>query len=182
MTDVSITVDLAEDYTDIREQVAKLCQDFTGEYWRDLEKQPPSGTYPTAFIEALTAAGYLAALIPEEYGGAGLPVRGGAVILETINSTGCSASPGHAQMYTMGTILRHGSKEQKEYYLPKIASGELRLQAFGVTEPTTGSDTTQIKTRADKQGPVCGPAPIAMAMIISSMARRSGPVGRPIRT
>jgi len=152
MTDVSITVDLAEDYTDIREQVAKLCQDFTGEYWRDLEKQPPSGSYPTAFIEALTAAGYLAALIPEEYGGAGLPVRGGAVILETINSTGCSASPGHAQMYTMGTILRYGSKEQKEYYLPKIASGELRLQAFGVTEPTTGSDTTQIKTRADKQG------------------------------
>ena len=152
MTAVSITVDLAEDYTDIREQVAKLCQDFNGEYWRDLEKQPPSRSYPTAFIEALTAAGYLAALIPEEYGGAGLPVRGGAVILETINSTGCSASPGHAQMYTMGTILRHGSKEQKKYYLPKIASGELRLQAFGVTEPTTGSDTTQIKTRADKQG------------------------------
>ena len=152
MSTIPITMDLTEDYADIREQVVKLCQDFPGEYWRDLEKQPPSGSYPTAFIEALTAAGYLAALVPEEYGGAGLPVRGGAVILETINATGCSASPGHAQMYTMGTILKHGSKEQKNHYLPKIASGELRLQAFGITEPTTGSDTTQIKTRADKQG------------------------------
>ncbi len=152
MSEIPITMDLTEDYADIREQVAKLCQDFPGKYWRDLDKQPPSGSYPTAFIEALTAAGYLAALVPEEYGGAGLPVRGGAVILETINATGCSASPGHAQMYTMGTILKHGSKEQKNHYLPKIASGELRLQAFGITEPTTGSDTTQIKTRADKQG------------------------------
>ena len=152
MSDIPITMDLTEDYADIREQVAKLCQDFPGKYWRDLEKQPPSGSYPTAFIEALTAAGYLAALVPEEYGGAGLPVRGGAVVLETINATGCSASPGHAQMYTMGTILKYGSKEQKNHYLPKIASGELRLQAFGITEPTTGSDTTQIKTRADKQG------------------------------
>ncbi len=152
MSEIPFTMDLSEDYADIREQVTKLCQDFPGEYWRELEKQPPSGSYPTAFIEALTAAGYLAALIPKEYGGAGLPVRGGAVILETINSTGCSASPGHAQMYTMGTILRHGSTDQKNYYLPRIASGELRLQAFGVTEPTTGSDTTQIKTRADKQG------------------------------
>jgi acyl-CoA dehydrogenase len=143
---------LEEDYPEIREQVAKLCEDFPGEYWRKLEKQPPSGSYPTEFIEALTEAGYLAALIPEEYGGAGLPVRGGAVILETINRMGGSAAAGHAQMYTMGTVLRHGSKEQKDYYLPKIASGELRLQAFGVTEPTTGSDTTQIKTRADKQG------------------------------
>ena len=152
MSNIPITMDLTEDYADIREQVTKLCQDFPGEYWRDLEKQPPSGSYPTAFIEALTAAGYLAALVPEEYGGAGLPVRGGAVILETINATGCSASPGHAQMYTMGTILKHGSKEQKNHFLPQIASGELRLQAFGITEPTTGSDTTQIKTRADKQG------------------------------
>ena len=147
-----LSIPLEVDYQDIREQVAKVCADFPGEYWRKLEDQPPSGSYPTEFIEALTASGYLAALIPEEYGGAGLPVRGGAVILETINVTGCSASPGHAQMYTMGTILRHGSKEQKDYYLPKIASGELRLQAFGVTEPTTGSDTTQLKTRADKQG------------------------------
>ncbi|PIW30864.1 MAG: acyl-CoA dehydrogenase [Rhodospirillales bacterium CG15_BIG_FIL_POST_REV_8_21_14_020_66_15] len=147
-----LSIPLEVDYQDIREQVAKVCADFPGEYWRKLEDQPPSGSYPTEFIEALTASGYLAALIPEEYGGAGLPVRGGAVILETINVCGCSASPGHAQMYTMGTILRHGSKEQKEYYLPRIASGELRLQAFGVTEPTTGSDTTQLKTRAEKQG------------------------------
>ncbi|MBT6093431.1 MAG: acyl-CoA/acyl-ACP dehydrogenase [Rhodospirillaceae bacterium] len=152
MTDQPLSMSLEEDYVDIREQVTKLCEDFPGEYWRNLEKQPPSGSYPTEFIEALTEAGYLAALIPEEYGGAGLPVRGGAVILETINRNGCSAAAGHAQMYTMGTILRHGSKEQKEHFLPKIASGELRLQAFGVTEPTTGSDTTQIKTRADKQG------------------------------
>ena len=152
MSEEPIGMDIAEDYSDVRKQVIKLCEDFPGEYWRALEGQPPSRSYPTEFIEALTAAGYLAALIPEEYGGAGLPVRGGAVILETINQTGCSASPGHAQMYTMGTILRHGSKEQKEYFLPKIASGELRLQAFGVTEPTSGSDTTQIKTRADRQG------------------------------
>jgi acyl-CoA dehydrogenase len=152
MDDQMLTMSLEEDYPEIREQVAKLCEDFPGEYWRKLEKQPPSGSYPTEFIEALTEAGYLAALIPEEYGGAGLPVRGGAVILETINRMGGSAAAGHAQMYTMGTVLRHGSKEQKDYYLPKIASGELRLQAFGVTEPTTGSDTTQIKTRADKQG------------------------------
>ena len=143
---------LEDDYVEIREQVAKLCEEFPGQYWRNLEKQPPSGSYPTEFIDALTSAGYLAALIPEEYGGAGLPVRGGAVILETINRMGCSAAAGHAQMYTMGTVLRHGSKEQKEHFLPKIATGELRLQAFGVTEPTTGSDTTQIKTRAEKQG------------------------------
>jgi acyl-CoA dehydrogenase len=143
---------LEDDYVEIREQVAKLCEEFPGEYWRNLEKQPPSGSYPTEFIDALTSAGYLAALIPEEYGGAGLPVRGGAVILETINRMGCSAAAGHAQMYTMGTVLRHGSKEQKEHFLPKIATGELRLQAFGVTEPTSGSDTTQIKTRAEKQG------------------------------
>ncbi len=152
MSEEPLSMDIGEDYPDIRKQVTKLCEDFPGEYWRALESNPPSGSYPTEFIEALTAAGYLAALIPEEYGGAGLPVRGGAIILETINQAGCSASPGHAQMYTMGTILRHGSKEQKEYFLPKIASGELRLQAFGVTEPTSGSDTTQIKTRADRQG------------------------------
>jgi len=146
------TLSLEDDYPDIRDQVRKLCEDFPGAYWRDLENQPPSGSYPTEFIEALTAAGYLAALIPEEYGGAGLPVRGGAVILETINTMGCSAAAGHAQMYTMGTVLRHGSAEQKAHYLPQIARGELRLQAFAVTEPTTGSDTTQIKTRAERQG------------------------------
>ena len=150
MSASELTMTLEEDYPEIREQVAKLCAEFPGEYWRDLEKQPPAGSYPTSFIEALTEAGYLAALIPEEFGGAGMPVRGGAVILETLNRMGCSAAAGHAQMYTMGTILRHGSVEQKAHFLPKIASGELRLQAFGVTEPTTGSDTTQIKTRADK--------------------------------
>ena len=147
-----LVMSLEEDYPEIREQVTKLCEDYPGEYWRNLEKQSPSGSYPTEFIDALTDGGYLAALIPEEYGGAGLPVRGGAVILETINRMGGSAAAGHAQMYTMGTILRHGSKQQKEQFLPKIASGKLRLQAFGVTEPTTGSDTTQIKTRAEKQG------------------------------
>ena len=152
MADASLMMSLGEDYLDIREQVSRLCEDFPGKYWRNLERQPSSGSYPTEFIEALTDGGYLAALIPEEYGGAGLPVRGGAVILETINRMGCAAAAGHAQMYTMGTILRHGSEEQKAHFLPKIASGELRLQAFGVTEPTTGSDTTQIKTRAERQG------------------------------
>ena len=152
MVQEPLVMSLKEDYPEIREQVTKLCEDYPGEYWRNLEKQSPSGSYPTGFIDALTDGGYLAALIPEEYGGAGLPVRGGAVILETINRMGGSAAAGHAQMYTMGTILRHGSKQQKEQFLPKIASGKLRLQAFGVTEPTTGSDTTRIKTRAEKQG------------------------------
>ena len=152
MVQEPLVMSLEEDYPEIREQVTKLCEDYPGEYWRNLEKQPSSGSYPTEFIDALTDGGYLAALVPEEYGGAGLPVRGGAVILETINRMGGSAAAGHAQMYTMGTILRHGSKQQKEQFLPKIASGKLRLQAFGVTEPTTGSDTTQIKTRAEKQG------------------------------
>ena len=147
-----LSLPLDEDYTDIRAGVRKLCERFPGAYWRALENQPPERSYPTQFVNALTEAGYLAALIPEQYGGAGLPIRGGAVILETINATGCSASPGHAQMYTMGTVLRHGSQEQKQKYLPAIARGELRLQAFGVTEPTTGSDTTQLKTRADRKG------------------------------
>jgi acyl-CoA dehydrogenase len=147
-----LSLPLDEDYTDIRDGVRKLCERFPGAYWRALEKQPPESSYPTEFVTALTEAGYLAALIPEQYGGAGLPIRGGAVILETINTTGCSASPGHAQMYTMGTVLRHGSAAQKEKYLPAIARGELRLQAFGVTEPTTGSDTTQLKTRAERKG------------------------------
>ena len=152
MSDPELSMSLDEDYGDIREGVRRLCEGFPGEYWRRLEKEPPQRSYPTEFIDALTAAGYLAALIPEAYGGAGLPVRGGAVILETINACGCSASPGHAQMYTMGTVLRHGSEAQKERYLPAIARGELRLQAFGVTEPTTGSDTTQLKTRAERRG------------------------------
>lgn len=150
ITTASISVETGEDYPEIRDGVRKLCADFPSEYWRELEDQPVESSYPTEFIKALTDAGYLGALIPEEYGGSGLPLRGGAVILETINICGGSAAAGHAQMYTMGTILRHGSPEQKSRYLPKIATGELRLQAFGVTEPTSGSDTTQIKTRAEK--------------------------------
>jgi len=153
MTQSPTTLDFdANDYPEIRDSVAKICEGFPGQYWRDLEDQPVEGSYPTEFVTALTEAGYLAALIPEEYGGAGLPLRAGAVILETIHESGCSAGACHAQMYTMGTVLRHGSAAQKSEYLPKIASGALRLQAFGVTEPTTGSDTTQLKTRAERDG------------------------------
>jgi acyl-CoA dehydrogenase len=141
-----------EDFPEIRDAVRKICEGFPGEYWRNLEDQPVEGNYPTEFVKALTESGYLGALIPEEYGGSGMPIRAGAVILETIHETGCSAGACHAQMYTMGTVLRHGSDAQKKLYLPKIASGDLRLQAFGVTEPTTGSDTTQLKTRAVKDG------------------------------
>jgi acyl-CoA dehydrogenase len=142
----SITVPLGEDYPEIRESVRRICQDFPGEYWRDLDER---SAYPDAFVKALTKAGYLSVLIPEEYGGAGLPLRAASVILEEIHATGCSAGACHAQMYIMGTLLRHGSEEQKRRFLPRIASGELRLQAFGITEPTTGSDTTQIKTKAE---------------------------------
>lgn len=144
-----VLVNISVDYPDIRDAVAKICEGFPGEYWRDLDDR---SEYPHAFVDALTESGFLAALIPEEYGGAGLPVRAGAVILETIHASGCAAGACHAQMYIMGTLLRHGSEEQKQQYLPKIASGELRLQAFGVTEPTTGSDTTQLKTRAVRDG------------------------------
>jgi acyl-CoA dehydrogenase len=133
------------DYPELRDSVRQLCARYPSAYWRELEKED---SYPTAFIDDLTKAGFLAALIPEQYGGSGLPLRAAAVILEEINANGCVASQGHAQMYIMGTLLRHGSDEQKQRYLPKIASGELRLQAFGVTEPTTGSDTTSLKTRA----------------------------------
>lgn len=147
MTDVAAPI--GDDYPELRDSVARLCSKFPMEYWRKLETDV---AYPTEFIEALTDAGYLAALIPETYGGAGLPLRAAAVILETINANGCTASQGHAQMYIMGTLLRHGSEEQKRRYLPEIASGALRLQAFGVTEPTTGSDTTQLKTRAVRDG------------------------------
>ena len=147
---MTVMVEAGEDYADLREQVTRLCAGFPGEYWRGLEDEPVESSYPTAFIEAMTKAGYLAALIPEEYGGSGLPLRAGSVILETVNRCGGSAAAGHAQMYTMGTVLRHGSDEQKQRYLPAIAKGELRLQAFGVTEPTSGSDTTQIRTRAER--------------------------------
>ena len=146
-----VTVALGEDYPELRDAVRRICSDFPLEYWRKLDEERG---YPTEFVQAMTAAGFLGALIPEEYGGSGLPLRAAAVVLEEVNASGCTASPAHAQMYIMGTLLRHGSEEQKRRYLPKIASGELRLQAFGVTEPTTGSDTTQLKTRAERRGNV----------------------------
>ena len=146
-----VTVALGEDYPELRDAVRRICSDFPPEYWRKLDEERG---YPTEFVKAMTAAGFLGALIPEEYGGSGLPLRAAAVVLEEVNASGCTASPAHAQMYIMGTLLRHGSEEQKRRYLPKIASGELRLQAFGVTEPTTGSDTTQLKTRAERRGNV----------------------------
>jgi acyl-CoA dehydrogenase len=144
-----VQVALGEDYLELRDTVRRICQDFPSGYWRDLDERRG---YPTEFVRALTETGFLGALIPEQYGGSGLPMRAAAVILEEINASGCTASPAHAQMYIMGTLLRHGSEEQKRRYLPGIASGELRLQAFGVTEPTTGSDTTQLKTRAERRG------------------------------
>lgn len=139
----------AENYGEIRDAVAKLCSNFPGSYWRELDDKRE---YPTAFVQALIDAGYLSVLIPEEYGGSGLPLSGACAILEEIQSSGGNAGACHAQMYTMGTLLRHGSVEQKEKYLPAIASGELRLQAFGVTEPGSGTDTTRITTRAVRDG------------------------------
>jgi len=138
-----------ERYREIREAVAKLCAGFPGEYWRRLDE---TRAYPTEFVRALTASGYLAALIPEEYGGAGLPLSGAAAILEEVQRQGCNGGACHAQMYIMGTILRHGSEAQKRDYLPGIASGELRLQAFGVTEPTSGTDTASLRTTARREG------------------------------
>ena len=149
MSSAAVQMDLDQDYPEIRDSVRRICEGFPGEYWRE---QDAKSEYPHAFVDALTEAGYLAALIPEEYGGAGLPIRAASVILETIHAAGSSAAACHAQMYTMGTVLRHGSEEQKRKYLPKIATGELRLQAFGVSEPTTGTDTTQLKTRAVRDG------------------------------
>lgn len=142
-----ISMQLGEDFSDIRDAVRRVCVDFPDEYWLNLDENE---AYPTDFIKALTQAGFLAALIPEQFGGSGLPLRAAAVIMEEICAAGCHAAAGHAQMYIMGTVLRHGSEEQKRKYLPQIASGDLRLQAFGVTEPTTGSDTTQLKTRAER--------------------------------
>src|SRR5213593_659042 len=135
-----------EDLQAIRSAVRELCDDFPSEYWRGLEPD----RYPSEFVQALTEQGWLSALIPEEYGGAGLGLTAASVILEEINASGGNAAACHAQMYTMGTLLRHGSDAQKRTFLPEIASGELRLQAFGVTEPTTGSDTTQVKTTATR--------------------------------
>jgi acyl-CoA dehydrogenase len=139
---------LGETYPEIRQLVRRICADFPGSYWRELEEKQD---YPTAFVTALTNAGLLGSLIPEEYGGLGLPLGAAAATLEEIHACGCNAGACHAQMYIMGTVLRHGSPEQKRKYLPDIAAGRLRLQAFGVTEPTTGSDTTKLKTRAERK-------------------------------
>ncbi len=140
---------MTHDYTAIREEVAKLCAQYPGEYWRAKDK---AREYPSEFVAALGEAGYLAALIPDEYGGAGLPISAAAAILEEIQRQGCNGGAVHAQMYIMGTVLRHGNEAQKAQYLPKIATGELRLQAFGVTEPTSGTDTLSLKTTAKKDG------------------------------
>lgn len=138
-----------DDHAEIREAVARLCARFPGSYWRALDREM---AYPTAFVEALTEAGWLAALIPEDYGGAGLPLSAAAAILEEIQRAGCNGAACHAQMYTMGTLLRHGSEAQKRRWLPEIAAGRLRLQAFGVTEPTSGSDTGALRTTARREG------------------------------
>jgi alkylation response protein AidB-like acyl-CoA dehydrogenase len=137
------------DYSHIREEVTKLCQQYPGDYWRQKDKDR---AYPSEFVQALGEAGYLAALIPEEFGGAGLPLSGAAAILEEIQRQGCNGGACHAQMYIMGTLLRHGSDAQKAHYLPQIATGKLRLQAFGVTEPTSGTDTLSLKTTARRAG------------------------------
>ena len=139
------------DHPEIRDGVRKLCADFPGDYWRTCDR---TQAYPTEFVTALTKAGYLAAFIPEEYGGSELPLSAGVAILEEIHRAGCNAAACHAQMYTMGTVLRHGSQVQKSQYLPGIANGSLRLQAFGVTEPTSGTDTTALRTTARREGDV----------------------------
>jgi acyl-CoA dehydrogenase len=138
-----------DDHADIRAAIGKLCEKFPGAYWRGLDRQR---AYPAEFVKALTEAGYLAILIPEAYGGAGLPLSAAAAVLEEIQRAGCNGAACHAQMYIMGTVLRHGSELQKQKYLPSIAKGESRLQAFGVTEPSSGSDTTSIRTFARREG------------------------------
>jgi len=138
-----------QDLDAIRDSVAKLCEGFPGEYWRELDRERG---YPTKFVQALTDAGYLGCLIPEEYGGSGLGIREAGAVLETVHRSGGNGAACHAQMYIMGALLRHGSDEQKSTYLPEIASGALRLQAFGVTEPTSGTDTSRIRTTAVRDG------------------------------
>ena len=140
---------MREMHSELRDAVRSLCQRFSDDYWRETDRER---RYPEEFVKALTEAGWLAALIPEQYGGSGLGVTEASIILEEINRCGGNAGACHAQMYIMGTLLRHGSEAQKNQYLPRIASGELRLQAFGVTEPTTGSDTTKLKTTAVRRG------------------------------
>jgi acyl-CoA dehydrogenase len=141
--------EIGPSHAEIREQVRKLCVRFPGSYWRSLDR---AREYPADFVKALTEAGYLAALIPHEYGGSGLPLSAAAAILEEVQRAGCNGAACHAQMYVMGTLLRHGNEEQKRVYLPQIASGALRLQAFAVTEPASGTDTTSIKTTAERRG------------------------------
>lgn len=138
-----------ESHPEIRESVRRLCAGFPGKYWQDLDRDR---VYPTEFVKVLTDAGFLSILIPEEYGGAGLDLSAATAVLEEIHRSGCNGGACHAQMYTMGTILKHGSEAQKQAYLPKVASGELRLQAFGVTEPTAGTDTTRVRTFARREG------------------------------
>ncbi|MDF0732773.1 acyl-CoA/acyl-ACP dehydrogenase [Pseudomonas entomophila] len=140
---------IQESYPEIREEVRKLCSRFPGEYWRKLDEVRG---YPTAFVNALTESGFLSVLVPEQYGGSGLGLSAAAAILETIQEAGCNGAACHAQLYTMGTVLRHGSEAQKAQYLPGVASGELRLQAFGVTEPSSGTDTTSLRTFARREG------------------------------
>jgi len=137
------------DHAEIRQAVAQLCRDFPDSYWQGIDR---ARTYPQAFVQALTQAGYLAGLIPEEFGGSGLPLSAAAAMLEEIHASGGNAAACHAQMYTMGTLLRHGSDTQKDRWLPGIARGQLRLQAFGVTEPGSGTDTSSLKTRAVRDG------------------------------
>ena len=138
-----------EEYSEIREAVSRLCNQFAGEYWQEKDRDR---AYPTEFVKALTDAGYLSVLIPEEFGGSGLGISAACAIMEEIQKSGGNGGACHAQMYTMGTVLRHGTEEQKQLYLPKIASGEMRLQAFGVTEPTSGTDTLSLRTTAIKDG------------------------------
>lgn len=139
----------ADNHTHIRDSVRALCEKFPGEYWREKDRQR---AYPTEFVQELTNSGFLSLLIPEEYGGSGLTLRDACVVMEEIHRSGCNGGAAHAQMYTMGTILRYGSDAQKQQYLPKIASGELRLQAFGVSEPNSGTDTLSLETTASRDG------------------------------
>ena len=143
------TAEQEETFSDIREGIRRLCARFPGAYWQELDAER---RYPTEFVTALASEGWLSVLIPEEYGGSGLGLAAATAVLEEVHRSGCNGGAAHAQMYTMGTVLRHGSEDQKARYLPKIASGELRLQAFGVTEPTSGTDTTRIRTFAKRDG------------------------------
>ena len=140
---------LTQEQLQIRDEIRKVCREFPDAYWREIDKKKE---YPEAFVRKLSELGWLAALIPEEYGGTGLGITEASIVLEEINHSGGVATACHAQMYTMGTLLRHGSEDQKRRYLPKIASGELRLQAFGVTEPNAGSESTRIQTMAKREG------------------------------